>query len=159
MSQLLITPDEIKLQIPSKNVDNAYLIPSIQAAQDIFVSKLLGSTLLRKLQEEPLVEPYLSLLNDYVKPFLLWKTLSMTIPGISMKLRNAGVVQNQGDHVNPVGIKEMTYLQEHYESLANYYADRCSMHLCANYSLYPEYTKQTNDDDVRPGAVHHLPWF
>ncbi len=57
------------------NVDNDKLLPRILIAQDIHIQNYLGTDLYNKIQADivgsSLVDPYLSLLNDYIKPMLL----------------------------------------------------------------------------------------
>ena len=128
------------------NVDEMYVLPAVEYAQDSGLQPLLGTKLYNRLMD--LVESgiteendYKYLLDEYITPYLINKvTADIQIP-LSFKLRNQGVVQQTGENTYVPSLKDMQYVAQSYENKANFYANRLSDFLRANRSKYPEYCK------------------
>lgn len=130
----------------NNNVDDMYVLPAVEYAQDSGLQPLLGTKLYNRLMD--LVESgiteendYKYLLDEYITPYLINKvTADIQIP-LSFKLRNQGVIQQTGENTYVPSLKDMQYVAQSYENKANFYANRLSDFLCANRSKYPEYCK------------------
>lgn len=130
----------------NNNVDEMYVLPAVEYAQDSGLQPLLGTKLYNRLMD--LVESgiteesdYKYLLDEYITPYLINKvTADIQIP-LSFKLRNQGVVQQTGENTYVPSLKDMQYVAQSYENKANFYANRLSDFLRANRSKYPEYCK------------------
>lgn len=130
----------------NNNVDDMYVLPAVEYAQDSGLQPLLGTKLYNRLMD--LVESgiteendYKYLLDEYITPYLINKvTADIQIP-LSFKLRNQGVVQQTGENTYVPSLKDMQYVAQSYENKANFYANRLSDFLRANRSKYPEYCK------------------
>lgn len=130
----------------NNNVDEMYVLPAVDFAQDSGLQPLLGTKLYNRLMD--LVESgiteendYKYLLDEYITPYLINKvTADIQIP-LSFKLRNQGVVQQTGENTYVPSLKDMQYVAQSYENKANFYANRLSDFLRANRSKYPEYCK------------------
>lgn len=131
--------------IINNNVDEMYLLPAIEFAQDSGLQPLIGTKLYNKLMN--LVESgdisentdYKYLLDEYVTPYLINKvTADIQLP-LAYKLRNQGVVQITGENTYTPSLRDTQYVIEHYDNYAKFYANRLSDYLCANRSKYPEY--------------------
>jgi hypothetical protein len=145
-SVFLISEKTLKSNgVINDNVDNMYICPAIQFAQDSGLQPLIGTKLYQKLMQ--LVNDdsitgatdYKFLLDEYITPYLLNKvTADIQLP-LAYKMRNQGVVQNTTEHSFNSSIRDVQYLIQHYENQANFYANRMSDYLKANRSKYPEY--------------------
>ena len=131
--------------IINNNVDEMYILPAIEFAQDEGLQSLIGTKLYNKLMD--LVESgditgstnYKLLLDEYVTPYLINKaTADIQIP-LAYKLRNQGVVQNTSENTYVPSMKDTQYVVQHYEDKANFYGQRMSSYLNANRSKFPEY--------------------
>jgi len=130
----------------NNNVDDMYVLPAVEYAQDSGLQPLLGTKLYNRLMD--LVESgiteendYKYLLDEYITPYLINKvTADIQIP-LSFKLRNQGVIQQTGENTYIPSLKDMQYVAQSYENKANFYANRLSDFLRANRSKYPEYCK------------------
>lgn len=130
----------------NNNVDDMYVLPAVEYAQDSGLQPLLGTKLYNRLMD--LVESgiteendYKYLLDEYITPYLINKvTADIQIP-LSFKLRNQGVIQQTGENTYVPSLKDMQYVAQSYENKANFYANRLSDFLRANRSKYPEYCK------------------
>lgn len=97
---LLISEDTLKKQSSlGSNLDGVYLYPSICLAQDLDLTNIIGPSLVEKLcslvEEGAVVDPYKTLLDQYVTPYLVWAVSVNLVPLINYKLQNAGASVNQ----------------------------------------------------------------
>lgn len=131
--------------IINNNVDEMYLLPAIEFAQDSGLQPLIGTKLYNKLMN--LVESgdistetdYKYLLDEYIAPYLINKvTADIQLP-LAYKVRNQGVVQVTGENTYIPSLKDTQYIIEHYNNQAKFYANRMSDYLYANRSKYTEY--------------------
>lgn len=141
---LLLTPDELKANgFLNANVDNEYVVPAIEEAQDVFLREILGDSLLDKLTElteaEQIDGKYEELVEGYVKYYLKYKTLGILCMSVNFKVRNAGLIQQYGNEMNSVGIEETKYFANYIESKAEFYENRLTTFLKKNIKYIPDY--------------------
>lgn len=134
----------------NNNVDEMYLLPAIETAQDMGLQPLIGTKLYVKLQS--LVADgsitgetdYKVLLDEYIQPYLINKvTADIQIP-LAYKVRNQGISQINDANIYNSSMRDVQYLVEHYDNQANFYANRMSDYLHANRDKYPEYGSRDN---------------
>lgn len=150
---MLISEQTLKSNgVINNNVDNMYIFPAIEYAQDEGLQPLIGTKLYRKLLE--LVEDgsiegdYKLLLDDYITPYLLNKvTADIQLP-LAYKVRNQGIIQVTGDNTYLPSLKDTQSLIQYYNDRADFYANRLSAYLKANRSSYPEYCSQDSCADL-----------
>jgi hypothetical protein len=147
---LLITQADIKaLTSLNGNVDTDKIMPYIKIAQDIHLTRLLGSVLIKKIQADiignTLTGNYQTLVVDYCKPVLIHYTMSEFLPFMAYSLSNKGVYKHTAESSESVQKNEVDYLAEKERTHAQYYAQRLTDYLCHNSSLFPEYTTYTPD--------------
>ena len=153
MSCYLISEKTLKENsVINNNVDSMYILPAIQYSQDEGLQLLIGTKLYEKLMElvetgaitNPENKHYKLLLDEYVTPYLINKvTAEIQIP-LSWKLRNQGVVVQNGEHTYVPSIRDVQYVVQNYENKANFYGNRMSDYLIANIKLFPEYHNKSN---------------
>lgn len=150
---LLISPQELKGEsLINNNVDEKPLSVMVQTAQEIYLCKIIGTALFRKLQElvynkikglTPTIdaegnETYRELLEDYIKPYLKYHVMKSFLIENTYKMRNAGVMRMQDTNVMANDLDTLKYLEKHYDSYVSEYEDRLSKFICANRDLLPE---------------------
>lgn len=150
---LLISPQELKGEsIINNNVDEKPLSVMVQTSQEIYLCKIIGTALFRKLQElaynkikglTPAIdgegyEVYNELLEDYVKPYLKYKVVKAFLIENTYKLRNIGVARMSDTNVMSGDLDTLKYLEKHYDSYVSAYEDRLSKFICANKEQLPE---------------------
>lgn len=162
---LLLTVEEIKENgFLNANMEDEYVVPAIQEAQDVFLREILGDSLLNKLLElteaESLSGKYEELVTNYIKYYLKYRTLSILTMSVNFKIRNMGVVNQYGPEVNTTNLEETKYIQNYFVEKADFYANRITKWLELNKQYIPEYKfccKQvTNPDPVHPVCTIHL---
>ena len=140
----------------NNNVDEMYLLPAIDYAQDAGLQPLIGTKLYNRLLDLVYTgyietgenHDYRVLLEEYVTPYLLNKvTADVQLP-LAFKFRNQGVVQQTSDNTYTPSLRDIQYLVQDYENKAAFYAKRLSDYLCANRTKYPEYCKVDSKADM-----------
>lgn len=134
------------------NVDEGVIGTCIRTAQNVYLSDVIGMELIERLQElvynkvKGLADTiddseniaYKTLLEEYLTPALVSKTIVETAIRISLKIRNMGVVQNSDTNVNAANIDDIKYLQNYEETMYNHYLNRMAEFLCENKEAIPE---------------------
>lgn len=153
MNTLLISPSELKAEsLINSNTDDKPLSNIVTTIQEIYLVKITGTALMRKLQElvynevkglpdsitQEGNEHYLDLLSNYVKPYLRYHALKSFIVENSFKFRSAGVVRVSDTNMNFASVDDIKFLQSHFETYVAEFEDRLSKYLCSNKSNFPE---------------------
>ena len=151
---MLTSPQKVKESGElNLNVDDSVIGASIRTAQNVYLQDVIGEDLIEALQEKVWNKingasantidseenvAYKTLLDEYLSPALISKTISETALRISLKIRNMGVIQNSDTNVNRADIDDIKYLQSTEETLYNHYLNRMADFLCANKEAIPE---------------------
>lgn len=150
---MLISPDTIKAaSYVNYNVDDGTVGASIREGQEIHLQSIIGSNLLKRLQqlvlnaveyEEDNIDSdenllYKQLLDDYIEPYLTNKVQALLCVPLSLKIRNLGIVKTGDTNVNTPSLKEVMALQTRFNGMAAKYATYLSKYLCAHKDDFPE---------------------
>ena len=145
--------DLVKNSIIDGNVDTDKFIQFIKVAQQIDIQNLLGTDLYNKISTDiiagNLSGNYLTLVNSYVQPCLIWFAQMNYIPFAAYQIKNGGVFKHSSETAQNVDKNEVDYLVAKAREYANYYSTRLVDYLCFNDNLFPEYNSNS-DDDVYP---------
>lgn len=153
---MLISPKKVKESGElNLNVDEGVIGASIRTAQNVYMVDVVGKDLVEALQEKVYNKiqgasantidseenvAYKTLLDEYMAPALITKTVIDVCIRISLKIRNMGVVQNSDTNVNAASLDDIKYLQNYEETNYNHYLNRMVEFLCANKEAIPEST-------------------
>jgi len=142
--------DLVKNSIIDGNVDVDKYIQFIKVAQQIDIQNLLGTDLYNKISADivagSLAGNYLSLVNTYVQPTLIWFAQMNYIPFAAYQIKNGGVFKHSSETAQNVDKNEVDYLVSKAREYANYYSTRLVDYLSFNDNLFPEYNTNTNED-------------
>lgn len=160
---LLISPGELKGEsLINQNVEDKILSNIVLTSQEIYLSKIIGTALLRRLQtlvynqvmntggdtpDTPGLEIYKELLEQYVKPYIKYSAMKAFLIENTYKLRNAGVIKNYDTNVMTNDLDTLKYLERHFYTYVAEYEQRLSSFICSNKEQLPEVTA-----DVMPYA-------
>jgi len=137
----------------SANVDVRDLLPFVEQAQDIHIQDALGSKLYDALMQA-IVDSNVSAdraeLLEQVRPCLAYYAMHAALPFINFKVRNVGVVKQQGENTQNADLGEMKYLRGEVKDTAEYYLRRLNRYLCNESSKFPEY-RSPDAKGVLPG--------
>jgi len=151
---LFITLNDLKRKsIISGNTDDDKIIQFVEIAQDLHIQNYLGGNLYVKLQNlilnselnEAANVNYKNLLNEYVKPMLIWFSQSSYLPFASYNIGNGGIYKHIGDNKQAIDKDELVHLMSKVNDTADFYTRRFQDYMDYNNSLFPEYNESTNE--------------
>ena len=147
--------DLVKNSIIDGNVDTDKFIQFIKVAQQIDIQNLLGTELYNKISADitsgagggaGLTGNYLTLVNEYVQPALIWFAQMNYIPFAAYSITNKGILKGSSETAQNVDKNEVDYLVSKAREYANYYSTRMVDYLSFNDNLFPEYNNNSNED-------------
>ena len=130
---LFISEDFVKTNSGlNDNLFGKFLLPAMREAQDVYLRQIIGSSLYDKItsliDEETIGEEgnalYKELLDNQIRPYLLYQTLVQLIPVINAKLANFGSTQSNDEHLVNLSQGDVVVLTGHYQANADFYARR-----------------------------------
>ena len=141
---LLISEEKIKsFTDVNENVYVDDLIPGIITSQDLDLQPLLGSKFYDGLKARVLAGTQTAdetvLLDEYIAPYLLNKSVFRILPNIRWKLLNKSVLAPNSETATSVTLEEFQYLRNEQDQTAIFYAERLRNYLVQYSNLYPEY--------------------
>jgi hypothetical protein len=163
MKALFITLKELKRKsIFDGNLDSDKIIQFIEVAQDTEIQTYLGTKLYKKLQADiigdTLTGDYKTLVDDYIKPMLVWYTQAAFIPYAAYQISNGGIYKHNSENATSVDQSEINSLASHATETAEFYTQRFMDHMNYNSNLYPEYISNQNDGMYPEKDVNFTGW-
>lgn len=159
MYALFISRNDIIKQTPLQgSIDADRLLTFVRTAQDKYLLNLLGTVLFYKLQAE--IEAgtfdtqsiwYQNLMNDHIKPTLIWYSVVEYLPFSNIQFKSEGAVKHKSDQSDTVDKNQIDYLLQKAMNSADFYATRLQNYLIA-YSVHiPEYLQSIgNQTEIYP---------
>ncbi len=135
---LLISEDYIKSNSTlNDNCFGKWLLPTIRESQEINLQNILGSNLFNKIMS--LIENntirnvenmgYKALLDEQIRPYLLYQVQANLIPYINFKLGNIGSVVSNDEHIQTLSQGNLELLQNNFQNKADFYARRLQQYI------------------------------
>ena len=160
---LLITrQDMVQFTQINGNLDTAKFQNCIKISQDIEIQEMLGTDLLKKIQADivaqNLVDPYLSLLNDYIKDCLIHFAYARYLPNGAYTISNKGIFKHNSENSDTVDKNEIDYLEGKALQTAMNYKERFVQYMNFNQSSFPEYTSNSDGDVFPSDDVNFTGW-
>lgn len=147
---LISRTDLVKFTAVNGNVDTDKFIQFIKIAQDVHIQSILGTDLLNKIKTDvinnSLINPYLALLTNYIKPMLIHWSMVEYLPFAAYTIANKGVYKHSSENSENVDKVEVDFLIEKQRQIAQHYTQRFVDYMCFNQSSFPEYNSNSNGD-------------
>jgi len=164
---LLTSPKTIKDRSGlHTNVDDKLIRPEIEAAQDLYIMPILGSTLYNKLlsliDAGTLASNYLYLVDTYISKSLMNYVLFTLPTALNNQYYNKGVSSSPNETTNNANTnQENLTVNNQYRMRAEFYKEHIKRYLEANRNLFPEYNSYVAGIDVvQPeGTTFTLPIY
>jgi len=157
---LLNDNDITKNTLLGGNIDVDKLRQCILDAQATRLEELLGETLYFKIEEdfeaETLAGLYLTLYEDYIKPFLIRQSATEYLKIGAFAIGNNGITMPTPANTTAINDKMLSTLTNEMRLKADMYAERMKRWLCKN-SL-PEYVS-SSDNVVNPQTASNSGWY
>lgn len=159
MGVLLIS--EVKLKNftnINKNVDMDVLKAEVQIAQDIDLQTILGTKFYNHLLDQVSAtgntfnSDELTLVNDYIQPYLIQTAYYNAIPHLFARTMNNGITTGTMENATSVDIETMKYLRGVQKQRADFYMTRLTDYLLIGrgQNKFPDYTTTSTIDGMIP---------
>lgn len=166
---LFISIDDLKKKsIIDGNVDSDKILQFVEVAQDTHIQNYLGGALYSKLQALIVAAEindvgnadYKTLLTEYVKPMLIWYSQATYLPFSLFQVKNGGIYKHTSENADAITKDELDYIIQRTRDNAEFYTKRFLDYMCANSTLYPEYTSNTTGEMYPDKSVNYTGgWF
>ena len=147
--------DLVKNSIIDGNTDTDLFIQFIKVSQEIEIKNYLGSGLYDKITSDisgsGLAGNYLTLVNDFVQPMLIWYAQASYIPFAAYQIKQGGIYKHTSENAETVSKTEVDFLVQKARNTAEYYTQRFLDYINNNSGLFPEYS-QNSGGDVFPDS-------
>ena len=154
---LFITRNDIIKNTPLQgSIDSDRILPFIRTAQEKYILNLLGTVLYYKLQADivagrPFTGYYEDLMNDHIKPTLIWYSTVEYLPFSAIQFKSEGAVKHESEQSKAVSKNEVDYLLQKSMNNADYYATRMQNYLISYSNQIPEYLESVgNQTQIYP---------
>lgn len=159
MGVLLVSEVKIKsFTNINKNVDMDVIKAEIQIAQDIHLQTTLGSKFYNHLLSQvsstgnTFSADELTLVENYIQPFLIQKAYAEMIPHLHYRSMNRGIVEGTMESATSVDIETMKYLRNIQQQRADFYLQRLLDYLNTGLgqNKFPDYNNYSTIDGMTP---------
>ena len=156
---LFISRNDIIKQSPLQgSIDADRLLTFVRTAQDKYLLNLLGTVLFKYLQLQiqagtidTLGPYYQDLLNDHIKPSLIWYSVVEYLPFSNVQFKSEGAVKHKSEQSDSVDKNQVDYLLQKAMNSADFYATRMQNYLIAYSNQIPQYLQSVgNQTEVYP---------
>ena len=154
---LFISRNDIIKNTPLQGaIDADRLLPFVRTAQEKYILNLLGTVLYNKLQDDVESQTaftgyYQQLMEEYVKPTLIWYACVEYLPFSATQFKSEGAVKYKSEQSEAVGKNEIDYLTQKAQDNAEYYATRMQDYLIAYSAQIPEFLESVgNNTQIYP---------
>ena len=160
---LFITRNDIIKNSPLQGaIDADALLPFMNTAQVKYIKNLIGTVLYDYLQAQiiagtvgNLSVAYQDLLDDHIKPTLIWYTCVEYIPFSSIQFKSNGAVKQVSEQGAAPSKLEVDYLKQQAQTNADYYALRLQNYLISYSNSIPQYLESVgNQTQIYPDRTN-----
>lgn len=151
---LFISEAKLKARsLISENVDMKILRPVIFMVQDRYLHPILGTALLRDLDDmigensgALTSSAYVTLMNEFIHPCLIWYVQGEMQKFNTVKIAGKGSITKNSDNQQPLSMSELLHLEKLYLDQGEYYAQRLTNYLKARTDTFSKYLNQTGEE-------------
>jgi flagellar motor switch protein FliG len=152
-----------KSPILDSTIDSDKLVPALHLAQTQYLREIIGTDLYNKLAADiagsSLSNPYLDLLNNFVKPILIHLTLSEFLKTAAYTISNKGVFKHTSENASETSAEEIKDLVQIERQRAESYTERFLDHMAFNASTnFPEWFSNSNEDMSPNYESYKIDW-
>jgi len=150
---LFITRNDIIKNSPLQGaIDADRLLPFVRTAQDKYMLNLLGTVLFYYLQEkiadgtfDQLNVFYQDLMNDHIKPTLIWYSCVEYIPFSGIQFKSEGALKYRTEQGESPSKSEIDYLLNKAMNSADFYSTRTQNYLISYSNQIPQYLESVGN--------------
>ena len=143
-------------------IDADALLPFMRTAQDKYLKNLLGTVLFDYLQARIIAGTvstlsvyYQDLIDDHIKPTLIWYACVEYIPFSSIQFKSNGSVKQTSEQGTAPSKNEVDYLLQKAQANGDYYALRLQNYLISYSNQIPQYLESVgNQTQIYPDQTN-----
>jgi hypothetical protein len=135
-----------ELSLIDENVDNKLLLPTLLKVQDIELQRILGTPLFNDFKTKITADStlatyptYLALMQDYIKPVLVYYVCMHSLFAIRYRLMNKGVLVKNSENSSAADSVEVRVMKDEFRITAESYAELLTKYLKENIATFPLY--------------------
>jgi hypothetical protein len=156
---LLVSENKLKaFTNVNRNVDMDVIRAEIGIAQDLQLQPLLGTKFYDQLLSKvsatgnTFTAHELTLVNDFISPYLIQVSYYEMIPHIHFRTMNRGIVKGDMESATGVDLSTMQYLRTIQKQRSDFYMMRLQDYLIIGYGQgqFPAYLSQNSRDGMLP---------
>lgn len=156
---IFITSDDYKNRVDiSENVSARYVIPYAALAQDANLKPILCKDLYDELETQSiadtLTDDNATLINDYIKPFLVFKTYETYLAYANYKSTPAGIISTKGEDYEKASDAAISFMVNMARQNAKIYENELRSYLKNNTDKYPAWADQCNCQKEADGTFN-----
>ena len=125
------------------NISSEIIKTGIINVQTIQLKEIIGDSLSKTLEtlitNNVVVEPYKTLLDSYITPYMQYAVLAEIVVPATYKIGNIGLNQPYTDNVNTTTKSECVYVKQYYTERAAFMENRLTTYLEANRAVFTDY--------------------
>lgn len=125
------------------NISSEIIKTGIINVQTIQLKEIIGDSLAKTLEtlitNNVVVEPYKTLLDSYITPYMQYAVLAEIVVPATYKIGNIGLNQPYTDNVNTTTKSECVYVKQYYTERAAFMENRLTTYLEANRDVFTDY--------------------
>src|SRR5690606_24065829 len=131
MKTLLISQATLQSKsIINDNVDWEMIKPVVEVVQDLYLQKLIGTDLFKKLQTDvdnlinsstPIHANYKTLIDNYITDYLCWMIVAHSGDVIKYRYMNKGVMEKNSDNSSPISAEALEGITKKWLNYAEQY--------------------------------------
>lgn len=129
--------------IINDNTDWELIQPTIIMCQDLYLQKVLGTTLFEDLQDkitnDTLNADETNLIKKYIQKMLHWYIVMKATDIFKFRYTNKGVLIKSSDNSQPISESESAKFKDECKATAEEYAELLTKYLVKNSALFPNY--------------------
>ena len=133
----------------------------IQIAQDVDLQTTLGTLFYKHLLSQvnttgnTFTADELTLVNEYIQPFLIQTAYFNAIPQIMYRTMNRGIVEGTMENAKSIDIETMKYLRNVQKTRADFYLQRLMDYLLTGrgQNRFPDYNNASTIDGMIPDRI------
>ena len=146
----ITTNDIVKFTNLNGNLDPDLYTQYIYQAQQLHIQNYLGTKLYNRINNDivnnTLIEPYKSLLSNYIKPMVIHWSMVEFLPYAAYKVSNKGIFKHNSENSTVVEKVEIDFLIEKERDVAMSFTNRFIDYLSFHNQEFPEYYANSNAD-------------
>lgn len=139
-----------ELSLIDENVDNKLLTPTLRMVQDIYLQRILGTPLYDDFKTKIIADDtlntyptYKALLQDYIKPVLIYYVCMHSLFAIRYRLMNKGVLVKNSENSSAADTTDVKVMKDEFRITAESYAELLTKYLKENTDTFPLYDDET----------------